>query len=42
MGKERGMYHRGIIVAQHVVIVNGGDVGLLTWTCGSRPILLIL
>ena len=27
------MYHRGIIVVLYVMIVNGGDVGLLTWMC---------
>ena len=40
--KKEGMYHRGVIVARYVMIVNGGYVGLLMWMCGGRPILLIL
>ena len=32
--KEEGMYHRDVIVVCCVMIVTGGDVGLLTWLCG--------
>ena len=32
--KGENMYHRGVIVAWCVIIVNGGDVGLLMWVCG--------